>query len=608
MNRIKPYKEQTPSTTIYNIRTILQEIGIFVTEKFKQNGDFYTCRIEIANDSLEQYHIGTNGKGVSLEYAFASAYAEFMERLQNNVLIGNTYFFSKYYKKTCSFNNFLDFIDGKIDFIYDSHEEIINVEDVVLKNEQQLRSHLFGANKDEIKERLLSIMGSENLLCVPFYDVNNKREVKLPIDFILQCTSSTGMCAGNTPEEALVQGFCEILERYAIKEIYYSKITPPTIPTEYFKDDPIYEKIKKIESQGLKVIIKDFSLGKKLPVIGVIVINPFNRTFNIKAGADPWPIVALERCLTELYQNFDGIRLQEKEDFGVYDKYNSDYEFINLTRIMNNSTGQWPESVFSENSSYEFGGLDFSHGINNTSDLMYLRNLITELGFQIYVRDVSFLGFPSYYIVVPSMSDDKRGMEDFRVYKDLFVNCSFLTSHISVLSDKDIIRLASLLEEYYGVFKENFLNLGKISFDNTDEDIKNMSIDLLLSMLFYYTGQFEKSYVYINEFLTLKSVSEYLYFYACKDYISFRAKTKDLSKINTYIELFYGKELAREVEEDMKNPHDVFKSYNLQSYFDSRECEIKKFKYINSYKILMAIRKKMMRNNISQINLSSIFG
>ncbi|MDD2265008.1 MAG: hypothetical protein WC513_01195 [Bacteroidales bacterium] len=79
MNRIKPYKEQSPSFTINKIRSILLEIGIFVTEKFKQNGDFYSCRIEIANDGLEKYHIGTNGKGVSLEFAFASAYAEFME-------------------------------------------------------------------------------------------------------------------------------------------------------------------------------------------------------------------------------------------------------------------------------------------------------------------------------------------------------------------------------------------------------------------------------------------------------------------------------------------------------------------------------------------------
>ena len=53
MNRIKPYKELSPSSTINNIRSILLELEIFVTEKFKQNGDFYSCRIEIANEGLE---------------------------------------------------------------------------------------------------------------------------------------------------------------------------------------------------------------------------------------------------------------------------------------------------------------------------------------------------------------------------------------------------------------------------------------------------------------------------------------------------------------------------------------------------------------------------
>ena len=151
------------------------------------------------------------------------------------------------------------------------------------------------------------------------------------------------------------------------------------------------------------------------------------------------------------------------------------------------------------------------------------------------------------------------------------------------------------------------MNLEKISFCNTDEDIKNMSVDLLLSMLFYYIGQFEKSYFYMNEFLKQKPVSEYLYFYACKDYISLRAKAKDSAMINTYMEIFYGKGLAIEVGEDLKNPHDVFSSYNLQSFFDCKECEINDFKYVKFCKMLKAIREKIKQKNISQIYLSSIF-
>ncbi len=44
---IKPYKEQYPLFTINKIRSILSEVGIFVTERFIKDGDFFTCRLEL---------------------------------------------------------------------------------------------------------------------------------------------------------------------------------------------------------------------------------------------------------------------------------------------------------------------------------------------------------------------------------------------------------------------------------------------------------------------------------------------------------------------------------------------------------------------------------
>ncbi len=44
---IKPYKEQYPLFTINKIRSILSEVGIFVTERFIKDGDFFTCRVSV---------------------------------------------------------------------------------------------------------------------------------------------------------------------------------------------------------------------------------------------------------------------------------------------------------------------------------------------------------------------------------------------------------------------------------------------------------------------------------------------------------------------------------------------------------------------------------
>ena len=49
---LKPYKEEKPLITINKIRSILNELGIFVIEKYKQNGDYFTCRVQSANDNL----------------------------------------------------------------------------------------------------------------------------------------------------------------------------------------------------------------------------------------------------------------------------------------------------------------------------------------------------------------------------------------------------------------------------------------------------------------------------------------------------------------------------------------------------------------------------
>ena len=101
---VKPYKEEKPLITINKIRSILNDVGIFVSEKHIQDGEYFTCRIEIANDNLKDFRIGSTGKGKSLEYAYASAYAEFMERLQNNILLKNSFYFSIHYNKNCAFN------------------------------------------------------------------------------------------------------------------------------------------------------------------------------------------------------------------------------------------------------------------------------------------------------------------------------------------------------------------------------------------------------------------------------------------------------------------------------------------------------------------------
>ncbi|WP_421920090.1 YcaO-like family protein [Marinifilum sp.] len=609
---LKPYKEVKPLVTINKIRSVLNDIGIFVTEQYKKDGDYFTCRIEIANDNLSEFKIGTNGKGISLEYAYASAYAEFMERLQNNMLLENSFFFSKYFERDCTFKEQLKKENKELDFIFCPQEKIIETTKIVDDNYEMLCKSFSIKNKDELKDFIINTLGYKKVISIPFYNQRLNKTDYLPIDLLVQGTGSTGMCAGNSPEEALVQGISEILERYTAQEIHINKITPPTIPHDYFEEYPIYNSIKKLEEKGLEIIIKDFSLGKKLPVIGVIVIDKNTRKYNVKVGSDLWPITALERCLTELHQSFKGIRLIDKCDYGdfIEGKYKelnrADAEHINLTNIFNNATGQWPDSILSCDFSYTFTGLDFNYGRSNKLDLKHLLQLISELDSQLFIRDVSFLGFHSYYIVAPGLSQDKRKKSDYSIFNKLYSLTSDI-NNVSSLSKDDLTFLVSTLETNYIAIKEGYLNFENFLTHNTDADATDLTLDLFLSMANYKLSNIDKAYLHLKYYLKDKEVQDYLYFYACKDYLALLKNGESNNEIKYYLSKIYGFEVANEVIEDMFDADNIFKAYNLNWCFDSKKCIIKDFKYFKAASIFKNIETKHKTQPVDQMNLAKVF-
>jgi YcaO-like protein with predicted kinase domain len=108
---------------------------------------------------------------------------------------------------------------------------------------------------------------------VDSYSFTDEKYVKLPIRFIEVISGSTGLAAGNTIEEALIQGVCEVFERYAAYKILVDKVECSTISLNSIKNSKIHDYVNLFKSMNIDVKIKDFSLGRNLPVIGVIFTN-----------------------------------------------------------------------------------------------------------------------------------------------------------------------------------------------------------------------------------------------------------------------------------------------------------------------------------------------
>ena len=104
------YKESQPLETVSKIRNILSGLSIFTYESMWCNPypNIYSARVECESSDGG---FGTNGKGRNRQYTLASAYAEFIERLQNGYIsgiYGLNRFFLKQIKQKAGFYYYPD--------------------------------------------------------------------------------------------------------------------------------------------------------------------------------------------------------------------------------------------------------------------------------------------------------------------------------------------------------------------------------------------------------------------------------------------------------------------------------------------------------------------
>lgn len=607
---MKPYKVNPPIFTINFIRRILAELGVLLNETHEVNNNFHSCNIRLINNNLTSLGIGSNGKGKSSEYSLASAYAEFMERLQNSLLLKNTHYSYKDFINSLPENNhFRNLLISEnliSDFIYDPSEKFFTIDQSLEMNGGFINSLLFSNDIEISRRMIIQDLHYDKLLMVPFLSVFDKKETLLPIELILSCCGSNGMCAGNTPQEAILQGCCEIFERYAGKIIYNKRLSLPSIPIDYFKKSDIYEKIVQIANiYDYQIIIKDCSLGIGLPVIGVLIIDSAKQQYSFNLGSDFNPLVALERCLTEIHQNHNGI-LWMPFDFDNYNKACSIldenvYDYFNLTKIFTTSSGQWPISIFKEQGDWEFEGFNSQLGISDQTDYEFCKEKIKEIGCDLYIRDNSYLGFPAYYVVIPGMSQYSTKGIDISFVANVLKKLGYL-NRFNNLSVDELTELATLLDRYYDTIK--YIGIGLTDgFNNLhNEDFSNLDIELFLFMLFYKLRNTTKSLHYLSLFLKGKDRINYIYFYAIYDYLSF--KNKGLKDISELMMTIYGSEVAAEILNDLADPDLIFQYLDFPTCFNCEQCKVSTDCHlIDSIRLSNKIKAKQKERMIKQIDL-----
>ena len=217
----------------------------------------------------------------------------------------------------------------------------------------------------------------------------------MPLELVQLLCGTTGLCAGNTPEEAMLQGLMEVFERYAVKKLYQYGLTPPEIPADEFAGTQV---LKCLAESGLRYSIRDLSLGKGYPVLALALWQPGGeRAFHPGAAASRE--IALERCLTELCQGNARAVSRRFHRPGEGDETAAAWAYMAMV-----TDGSGAFSALDGPPSYppHEAGEQFA---SDAQALSAYAGLVGERGSAVYVRDHSRLGFPVYRVYVPGASE-----------------------------------------------------------------------------------------------------------------------------------------------------------------------------------------------------------
>ena len=334
-----------------------------------------------------------NGKGASKKAALASALGEYFERLSTN------YFFSDFYLGEDAAN---------ADFVHYPTEKWFPIPESGLLPEGLLSEKLlkfYNPNSELTAMDLIDLQSShpERGICaLPFVQQSDHKTVYVPVNLIANLYASNGMSAGNTRNEARVQGLSEIFERFAKNKIIAEAISLPIIPTDVINRYPeVLAAIETLENEGFPLYCFDASLGGEFPVICVVLFNPQNGTSYASFGAHPNFGVALERTVTELLQ---GRSLKDLDVFSPPSFDNDDVaDLSNLETHFIDSSGLISWDLFNQQSDYEFVDWDFSG--TTEQEFANLMAIFNRHKIEVLIMDYEHLGVYACRILAVGMSE-----------------------------------------------------------------------------------------------------------------------------------------------------------------------------------------------------------
>ncbi len=432
-------KALPPQTTVERIEGLLKGFGDKILKETKRVDTgrlgipvYFSIYGELARKILPSRK--QMGKGPSPEQAKASALMELVERFS---------FFSFFEQSNFFTSPWRDAIHSL------GKDKVIPLSEMLMSVEEEL--------DEKLAEEVLSLV--EWRFCRA-YDLSGDREVHVPIDWFKRLNEYNGSSAGNTMEESILQGACELVERHVCALIDEEKKVLPTIDLKDIKDPILKGLISSFEKNGIVLYLKDFSLDMGIPTVGALAYDPstFPHASEIvfTAGTATSPEKAAIRAITEV--------AQLAGDFCSASRY----EPSGLPKFKDLEEARWvTEGELTSLSSLPHIGHNDIY-----IELKTLVSLLKERGFSLYSVDITHpdLKVPANYNFIPGFRFRERSQYPSL---GLFVGRMLAEEYPPLRAHKGIEKLERIYPEGYFIpFFKGLILLREERFEEAISHLK----------------------------------------------------------------------------------------------------------------------------------------
>lgn len=291
--KIGGIRSKTESETKEILDSELKKLGPSIKIEFDEGNPFkdiapsfssYSNKISTGLSYILDSDMGS-GKGLTKTQAYFSAGFELIEHIGSQYT-GNVPIIAAKYKDVKNFAIDVPYLASTImntNTAYEKFDENVEIDWVVATS-------LSSADKKLVPAFLVFM-----------FDVELKGT--------LFTTASSGLAAGATLEDAILQGLFEVIEHDAWIIGQSNPYILPIVDYMSSKSEKVKEIVGKIKSMGYDIITRDYTNDLTIPVFRTFITNrkDFSQYSYNGIGCHILPEVALERSITEAAQFCDSI-------------------------------------------------------------------------------------------------------------------------------------------------------------------------------------------------------------------------------------------------------------------------------------------------------------